>query len=283
MVNYHQFKTGITHKFQVGGSWNPNQPAQLSIPSGQGISAPPLYSDVKSTAAIEGAQNWQRSQHPVSLPAVNVYGTKDKQTNDFLNAITHKTVYTHPDGITQPQVTPGNFNTNYYNNVWDSWTENGKPTIRPRNITPDAISQDNQRSYYNHNNNTMYLGYKEHGNGNDWWTPTNNYFGELAHAQQVQQGAYDSLNNNTRRVYQSTGLPLPDDIYDNPRSIEYDAHTIRAPRLELKYNQSQYPSSAITYDADGNAYLNGKFYAKNPLHKQMGGYMYCPDYSFLQY
>jgi hypothetical protein len=146
------------------------------------------------------------------LPNVNVYGTnKSKYTNEQLNKLSGKTGGPTPFNITD------------YENLWNSWSDNGRPRIAKPGLSSTIVKvvrgADEPVANYDMVTNTMHI---MDGSVDD-------YYAELAHSKQRKDGvgkmAVQLLKHN----------PLSSKKYSTPGTVEYDAHEIIEPNLKEKY------------------------------------------------
>jgi len=192
-------------------------------------------------------------EDPKTNKNVTVYATKDKTTSDYLNTLTHKSFkrdYPLVPGVNVPDVNKfEEFNGDYYEDTWQAWLKNGKPSIVPLEGTEGRsyfVPTSNwiQKLSNKSGRNQMNLNYRS----DNPYSVRDAYLAELAHAQQELKG----IRSNDRKKW-STNDEYDSKAYTTPGAHEYEAHEVIQPKLENRYSDRHSLVSPRTMDSLINA------------------------------
>lgn len=205
---------------------------------------------------------------PEPLPEVNVYTTPNKVVRSFLNQMAGKKNIESFENISTPnsirqkpwladkdnvlvkqewrnQVVKDfegrDFDSDKYHNAWKSWMENGKPNInyQERNNYTDY----GRASFYSRSNqlnvpidagnwNISSRGSVMIGDAED------SYIAELSHSNQLKNYGYSKYQQRASLLHEKypSASEYDTNAYNDPLSIEGEAHSVIEPKLKKKYN-----------------------------------------------
>ncbi len=192
------------------------------------IDFPLNLQDLEEPLFIKTICNILRTQDP-SRPTTSRLEeiASEIESKDFLNMFIPEKMDLGPD---------------IYNILWEIENMAGNPRIRwgitdalYNKITSDTMHSD---AYYNPLNNTMYIGIP---NTSTSWTPVRQFLGESAHGIQATDpfkfltGLIKNTAIFTENIYKTKDIiSAYDKTYETPGTLEHEAHSVIAPKLEDK-------------------------------------------------